>query len=46
MPLADRNGDGDVSCREFTGPASAFERLDVDRDGLLSDRAAAAATRG
>ncbi|WP_439628378.1 hypothetical protein [Gemmata sp.] len=31
----DRNGDGDVSRREFTGPADVFDRLDLDRDGLL-----------
>jgi Ca2+-binding EF-hand superfamily protein len=39
----DRNGDGDVSRREFTGPAAVFERLDADRDGLLDPREAAAA---
>lgn len=32
----DRNGDGDVSRREFTGPADVFDRLDLDKDGLLS----------
>lgn len=32
----DRNGDGDVSRREFTGPADVFSRLDLDGDGLLS----------
>jgi hypothetical protein len=32
----DRNGDGYVSRREFTGPADVFNRLDLDRDGLLS----------
>ena len=32
---ADRNGDGDVSRREFLGPAAAFGRLDADRDGLI-----------
>jgi Ca2+-binding EF-hand superfamily protein len=32
----DRNGDGDVSRREFTGPPEVFDRLDLDRDGLLS----------
>lgn len=31
----DRNGDGDVSRREFTGPATAFEKLDRDRDELI-----------
>ncbi len=32
----DRNGDGDVSAREFTGPADVFDKLDLDKDGLLS----------
>jgi EF hand len=33
---SDRNGDGDVSRREFTGPAEVFDKLDADADGLLS----------
>jgi hypothetical protein len=32
----DRNGDGDVSRREFTGPIEVFDRLDRDQNGLLS----------
>ena len=32
----DRNGDRDVSRREFTGPADVFDKPDSDRDGLLS----------
>jgi hypothetical protein len=32
----DRNGDGDVSRREFLGTAEDFKRLDVDGDGLIS----------
>jgi Ca2+-binding EF-hand superfamily protein len=32
----DRNGDGDVSPREFLGPREAFRRLDTDGDGLIS----------
>ncbi|MGE3315894.1 MAG: hypothetical protein AB7O26_12345, partial [Planctomycetaceae bacterium] len=32
----DRNFDGDVSWKEFLGPRAAFDRLDSDRDGLLS----------
>ncbi|MBN9118118.1 MAG: EF-hand domain-containing protein [Planctomycetes bacterium] len=32
----DRNGDGDVSRREFTGPADVFDKLDLDKDGLIS----------
>lgn len=31
----DRNNDGDVSRREFLGPAADFDRLDTDHDGLL-----------
>ncbi|MEQ8788341.1 MAG: hypothetical protein RIC55_18675 [Pirellulaceae bacterium] len=32
----DTNGDGDVSRREFLGGKPAFDKLDKDRDGLLS----------
>jgi Ca2+-binding EF-hand superfamily protein len=32
----DRNGDGDVSRREFTGPIEVFDRLDKDSSGYLS----------
>ena len=32
----DRNGDGDVSPREFLGTAEQFRRLDLDGDGLIS----------
>ena len=32
----DRNGDGDTSRREFTGPADVFDKWDTDKDGLLS----------
>jgi Ca2+-binding EF-hand superfamily protein len=32
----DRNGDGDVSPREFLGTAEEFRRLDLDGDGLVS----------
>lgn len=32
----DRNGDGDLSPREFLGPVVLFQRLDTDGDGLLS----------
>ncbi|MFG0240142.1 MAG: hypothetical protein ACF8CY_03675 [Gimesia chilikensis] len=34
--LMDRNRDGDVSRREFTGPPAAFDRLDQDHDSLIS----------
>ena len=36
----DRNRDGDISWREFLGPRDAFDRLDVDRDGLITVREA------
>jgi Ca2+-binding EF-hand superfamily protein len=39
----DHNRDGDVSRREFFGPRSAFERLDLDQDGLIDATEAAAA---
>lgn len=32
----DKNGDGDVSQKEFTGPAEVFNKLDNDQDGLLN----------
>lgn len=32
----DRNGDGDVSRREWLLEAEAFEKYDADRDGLIS----------
>jgi Ca2+-binding EF-hand superfamily protein len=32
----DRNGDGDVSSREFLGTAEQFKRIDTDGDGLIS----------
>src|SRR5204863_4929891 len=32
----DRNGDGDVSRREFLGPPEVFKKLDLDGDGLIS----------
>lgn len=36
----DRNGDGDVSQREFLGNSEQFQKLDADGDGLI-DRAEA-----
>ncbi len=32
----DRNRDGDVSRREFLGARADFDRIDADRDGLIS----------
>jgi Ca2+-binding EF-hand superfamily protein len=32
----DRNGDGDVSLREFIGTREEFEKIDADHDGLIS----------
>ncbi len=32
----DRNGDGDVSLREFLGTREQFDKIDTDGDGLIS----------
>jgi Ca2+-binding EF-hand superfamily protein len=32
----DRNSDGDISRREFSGSIEVFSKLDLDRDGLIS----------
>lgn len=39
----DRNRDGCVSRREFTGGEGVFDRLDLDKDGLLSPEEASKA---
>ena len=39
----DRNGDGDLSRREFTGSADVFNRLDHNQDGLIDGIEAAKA---
>lgn len=36
----DRNGDGDVSQREFLGTAEDFKRIDTDGDGLIDAKEA------
>jgi hypothetical protein len=41
----DRNHDGDLSLREFLGRLEDFQRLDADRDGLISAVEAQAAKR-
>jgi arylsulfatase A-like enzyme len=33
----DRDGDGKVSRKEFDGPVEAFDRLDANQDGFLTD---------
>jgi Ca2+-binding EF-hand superfamily protein len=39
----DRNGDGDVSRKEFLGTDEDFDRIDTDHDGLISEKEAVAA---
>ena len=39
----DRNGDGDVSPREFLGTPEEFRRIDTDHDGLIDPQEAEAA---
>jgi Ca2+-binding EF-hand superfamily protein len=41
----DRNGDGDVSLREFLGPVELFRKLDRDGDGLISPAEAVVADK-
>jgi Ca2+-binding EF-hand superfamily protein len=43
--LMDRNGDGDVSLREFLGPLELFRKLDRNGDGLISPEEARGADR-
>jgi Ca2+-binding EF-hand superfamily protein len=38
----DRNGDGDVSAKEWLGTRDEFQRIDADRDGLISQDEAVA----
>lgn len=37
MAGRDRNGDGRISREEFPGPEAMFERLDANRDGMLTE---------
>jgi Ca2+-binding EF-hand superfamily protein len=41
----DRNGDGDVSLREFVGPLELFRKFDRDGDGLIGPAEATAAEK-
>ncbi len=41
----DGDGDGRISRREFVGGPSAFDRVDVDRDGVVSREELAQAVR-
>jgi Ca2+-binding EF-hand superfamily protein len=41
----DRNGDGEVSLREFVGPIELFRKLDRNGDGLISPDEARAAEK-
>ena len=41
----DRNGDGDVSPREFLGTLEDFRKIDTDGDGLIDAQEAAAAAK-
>ncbi|WP_010585070.1 EF-hand domain-containing protein [Schlesneria paludicola] len=36
----DRNGDGDLSRREFTGPTEIFQKFDLNRDGYVDHQEA------
>jgi Ca2+-binding EF-hand superfamily protein len=41
----DRNGDGDLSPREFLGSREEFDRIDADRDGMITVEEAERADR-
>lgn len=42
----DRNGDGEVSRKEFTGPTDAFDKLDTNKDGFIDADEAEKAKQG
>ncbi len=42
----DRNGDGDLTLKEFIGSKEAFDKLDANRDGFIEPKEAKAADVG
>ena len=42
----DRNGDGDVTLKEFLGEKADFEKLDTNKDGFIEPAEAKAAAKG
>ncbi len=42
----DRNGDGDITLREFLGTKEEFDKLDSNQDGFIEPKEAIAASKG